>query len=149
MLRSLFIGLWVTCVALGATYGGAYWKAQPSATTTAEHAEKLEVKKLKPITAPIIAGGVLKGYISAEFSILTAPPDKHEKGLDPESYFLDEAFRLIYAESKVDFTHVEKSDLNALTRQITHNVNQRLGVNLVKETLVRNFAFVAREDMPR
>lgn len=150
MFRSLFLGLWVCAVSLGATYGGVYWKSRQTGATTADHAEKLEVKKMKPLTVPIIAGGVLKGYISAEFSFLVGATDKHDNGgPDPESYFLDEAFRLIYAETKADFTHVDKPDLNALTAQITKNINKRLGAPVVKETLVKNFAFVAREDMPR
>lgn len=151
MLRTLLVGLWVCIVTLGATFGGVYWRGRQSSSGTAEHAEKLEVRKAKAITAPVIADGVVKGYVSAEFSYVMVPADKHGGGgeLDPESFFLDEAFRLIYAETKADFTRVEKSDLAALTRQITENVNQRLGKPVVKETLVRNFTFVSRDDMPK
>lgn len=151
MLRTLLVGLWVCLVSLGATFGGVYWRGRQSSTGAAEHAEKLEVHKVKAITAPVIAEGVVKGYVSAEFSYLSAPADKHGGGgeIDPETFFLDEAFRLMYAETKVDFTRVEKTDLTALTRQITENVNQRLGKPVVKETLVRNFTFVSRDEMPR
>lgn len=149
MLRTLFIGLWVCIVSLGSTYGGAYWRTRQSAAPAEEHAEKLDVRKLKPLTVPVIAGGLLKGYVSAEFTMVAPQADKHDPGLDPESFFLDEAFRLIYAETKIDFTDVQKADLNALTKQITANVNQRMGKVVVKETLLRNFTFVAREDMPK
>lgn len=149
MIRTMIVGLWACAVTLGATYGGAYWRMRPSDDAAAAHAEKLEEHKVKPMTVPIIESGALKGYVSAEFTFVGAPADKHDAGLDPESYFMDEAFRLIYAENKIDFSNIQKSDLTALTTQITANVNQRMGRTVVKETLVRNFAFIAREDVPK
>jgi hypothetical protein len=149
MVRMLIVGLWACLVTLGATYGGAYWRTRPSAERAEAHAEKLEARKIKPISVPIIAGGVLKGYVSAEFTYVGAAADKHDPGLDPESFVMDEAFRLIYADNKIDFSNVQKTDLNALTAQITANVNQRLGKTVLKETLVRNITFVAREDVPK
>jgi len=149
MFRILLIGLWVCAVSLGAAYGGAYWRNRQSAAPVKEHAQRLDVRKLKPLTVPVIAGGALKGYVSAEFTMVSPQTDKHEPELDLESFFLDEAFRLIYADMKIDFTDIQKSDLAVLTSQITANVNQRMGKMAVKETLVRNFTFVAREDMPR
>lgn len=149
MFRTLLIGLWACLVTLGGTYGGAYWRTRPIEEPGDAHAEKLDLRKLKPITVPIIAGGALKGYVSAEFTLVSPQADKHDSGLDPESFFLDEAFRLIYAESKIDFANIQKADLASLTTQITANVNQRMGKLVVKETLVRNFTFVAREDIPK
>lgn len=149
MARMLLIGLWVCVVTLAATYGGVYWKRLPSSGSSGgEHSEKLEVKKVKPITVPVISGGALKGYVSAEFSLLTAAGDKHAPALDPESFLMDEAFRLIYSDNKLDFDHLEKVDLDALTKTITARVNERMGSARIKETLVKNFAFVRKEDLP-
>lgn len=148
MFRTLLIGVWACAITAGATYGGAWWRARRDAPP-AEHEEKLDVKKIRPITVPIISGGALKGYVSAEFSFLGAKQDGHAEGLDPEGFFMDEAFRLIYGDSRIDFTNIQKADLAALTSQLTANVNKRLGAAVVKETLIRNFTFVAREDMPR
>jgi len=153
MMRSLLIGLWTCAVALGATYGGAVWKQRASVTAGSEHAPKLEVKKAKPITVPIIAGGTLKGYVSAEFSFVTEASDKHgdksSGALDPEIFLMDEAFRLIYSDNALDFDHIDKIDLAALTKRITEKVNEHAGVTRLKETLVKNFAFTAKEDLPR
>jgi len=149
MFRILFVGLWACLISLGATYGGAYWRSHQSSDHGEQHAEKLDVRKLKALTVPVISDGVLKGYVSAEFSFVGPHADKHEHSLDPESFFMDEAFRVIYSDSKIDFSDIQKADLNALTSQITANVNQRMGKQVIKETLVGNFSFVAREDMPR
>lgn len=152
MNQALIVGIWACLVTLGGAYGGVYWRQHKSdSAAAAAHEEKLEPRKIKPITVPIIADGVLKGYISAEFSVMSPKADAHEHGpdLDPEGYFMDEAFRLIYAENKIDFSNMQKSDLADLTRRLTANVNQRLGKEFVKETLVKNFAFIPREELPR
>jgi hypothetical protein len=163
MMRSILIGVWVCVVSLAGAYGGAYWKSHNNAPQSAAAApKKLEVKKVKPITVPVIAEGVLKGYVSGEFSYVVEAPDAHGGGghdaaakdasvketADPESYFMDETFRLLYAENKLDFTHIDKIDLVALTQRITARVNERLGGQIIKETLLRNFTFVPKEDLP-
>ncbi|MGJ0508741.1 MAG: flagellar basal body-associated protein FliL [Methylocystis sp.] len=151
MNQTLIVGIWACVVTLAGAYGGVYFRQQSSASANVAHEEKLEARKIKPITVPIIADGMLRGYISAEFSLMTPKSDPHGHGpsLDPEGYVMDEAFRLIYSENKVDFSNMQKSDLAQLTSQITANVNKRLGSDLIRETLVKNFAFIPREELPK
>ncbi len=157
MMRTLLIGLWVCAVALGSTYGGAYYKQHASAVAAAGPAEKLEVKKVKPITAPVISGGQLRGYVSAQFEFVVKASGEKEHGegggggggVDAETYFMDEAFRLLYSENNLDFEHVEKINLDALTKKITDRVNERMGSKVIRETLVKNLAFIAKENLPR
>jgi hypothetical protein len=150
MGKTLLIGVWACGVTLAATFGGAYWRAKPAKDAAGQHEEATQTRPVKPVTVPVIIDGVLKGYVSAEFTIVTvAAADGHGAGVDPESFFIDEAFRLIYADTKTDFAHIQKADLAALTRQLTSNINQRLGKTVVKETLVKSVTFVAREDIPR
>jgi len=151
MNQSIIVGIWAVVITLAGAYGGVYWRQHSGAEAAAVHEEKLEAHKVKPITVPIIADGVLKGYISAEFSLMTPKVEGHgpATGLDPEGYVMDEAFRLIYAENKVDFANMQKSDLADLTNRITANVNKRLGKDTIRETLVKNFAFIPREELPQ
>jgi len=153
MNQALIVGIWACIVTLAGAYGGVYWRQQSaaSATAAAGHEEKLEARKIKPITVPIISDGVLKGYISAEFTLMAPKSDPHGghgPSLDPEGYVMDEAFRIIYSDNSVDFSNMQKSDLASLTSRITANVNKRLGSDLIKETLVKNFAFIPREELP-
>ncbi len=150
MKHTLIVGVWACAVTLGGAYGGVSWRLRASDAPAPAHEEKLETRKIKPITVPIIADGVLKGYISAEFSMLgpkNDPHGEHGSDLDPEGYFMDEAFRLIYAENKIDFTQMQKTDLAILTSRITTNVNKRIGKDVVKETLVKSFAFIPRDEL--
>jgi hypothetical protein len=146
-VQTLLIGLWICFVSLASTYAGAYLKTHPFAVFS-KGSHGLEIRRVKPITVPIISGGTLKGYVSAEFSFLKDDLHKREGALDPESYFMDEAFRLIYSDNTIDFNNIEKFDLAGLTKKITERVNERLGRAVVKETLVKSFAFVPREDVP-
>lgn len=149
MGKTLLIGVWACAVTLAATFGGAYWRTKPNKDAGGEHVETTQTRAVKPVTVPVIIDGALKGYVSAEFNIVTVASDPHGGGVDPESFFIDEAFRLIYADATTDFANIRKSDLAAITKQLTANINQRLGKTVVKETLVKNVTFVAREDIPR
>lgn len=149
MLRLLVIGIWTCAVTLASTYGAAYWKTHKVVAPAQDaHVEKLEVRKVKPITVPIISDGALKGYISAEFSYVVDVSNKSHRSLDPDSYLMDEAFRHIYADNGLDFRRIEKIDLNALTKELARRVNARMGEGSLKEILVKNFAFVPKEDIP-
>jgi len=153
MLRMVLIGIWACVVTLASTFGASYWKSHRSSPAEpATHAEKLEVKKVKPITVPIISEGTLKGYISAEFAYVVEASNKSHGGggaaVDADSYVMDEAFRRLYADNSLDFRRIEKYDLNSLTKELTKSINQRLGAELVRETLVKSFAFVPKDDIP-
>jgi hypothetical protein len=134
-------------VTLASTFGGVYWRMNAGREAAGQHEEATEIRAIKPVTVPVIVDGVLKGYISAEFNIVSVKSDSHGAGLAPESFVMDEAFRLIYADAQTDFSHIQKADLTALTTRLTANINQRLGKNRVKETLVKSIAFVAKDDM--
>jgi hypothetical protein len=149
MLPLISTGIWVVLVTLGAVYGGAYWRSHVKPAADVEHETKLAVRALKVLTVPIIENGVLRGYISASFSIVAPSADPHGDGLDPESFIRDEAFRMIYADKNIDYTKPGKQDLAELTRQIVERVNARIGKTAVREILISNFNFVAREDVPK
>jgi hypothetical protein len=99
MMKTILIGLWACIVSLGATYGGVYWRTHASTTAEAQHEEKMEVKKIRPITVPIISDGTLKGYVSAEFNIVGPKGDPHGKAIDPESFFISPLTKSLSADS--------------------------------------------------
>jgi hypothetical protein len=146
VVPAVLTGLWICFVSLASTYAGAYLKLHPFSSDDAKE-KKLAMRKVKPMTIPIVSGGKLKGYISAEFSFLQDATVRRND-LDPESYFMDEAFRLIYTDETIDFANIEKFDLSVLAKRITERVNERMGQPILKETLVKNFAFVSKEDAP-
>ena len=147
VVRTVIIGLWIVTATLGGTYGGAYWRTHAKASHDSENNPELALHTMKVITVPIIENGGLRGYVSAEFSVVGAAHDPHGGGLDPESFIVDEAFRMIYSNKKFDFVNIQKEDLSELTRELADKVNARIGKSTVKEVLVKNFNFIAREDV--
>lgn len=147
MMKLIIIGVWACIVTLAGAYGGVYWRTHAHDSGDKAHEEALETRKIKPITVPIIANGMIKGYILAEFSLVSPKGDPHDKSLDPEGYFLDEAYRFIYASSDKDFTNMQTSDVADMSKRITEAVNKRLGKEMIKEALVTNFGFIPRDEL--
>ncbi len=148
MLRTLFICVWIGALSFGSIFAGAYWKRRPLSSGSEQVKEKLEVRKVKPITAPVISGGALTGYVSAELSIVLTEEAAHD-AQDIETYFLDEAFKVIYGENDLDFEHPQKINVDDLTKRMTSKANEKLGYNAIKETLVKDITFIPKESLPR
>lgn len=143
------IGAWTCCVALGATYSAFYFRLQPSHNTSAAQDSHPKAQDMKTITVPIIRDGQIRGYVTADFSIIGQETDPHLPGPEIEGYVLDEAYRLIYAESSVDFDSIQKTDLARLTSDIKSRVNRRLEREALQDILIRGFHYVPRDELQR
>ena len=63
----------------------------------------------------------------------------------PDDFIADEAFRELYT-SDIDFKHLEKYDVDRLTKVLAERINNRLAKKIIKDILVAEFTFVpARE----
>lgn len=145
MLRQILIGAWASLATLAATYAAFYYRTHPAHTATAAPEAHAKPQDLKTITVPIIRDGQILGYISADFSITAPPSQTHGQPPDAEGYVLDEAYRLIYAETDIDLDRIEKIDLNRLTSDIKSRVNNRLKRMAIEDVLVRSFHYVPRD----
>jgi hypothetical protein len=146
MLRLIVTGIWIMGVTAIAAYAGVSLRIGGSERVAGDHLEKLEHKKTQPINVPMIANGEVSGYIVARFVYLADGGDLANLSVPPDVFIADEAFRTLYA-SGVDFNHLEKYDLQALTRNVIEKVNHRLGGTVIKDILVEEFAFVPRGEV--
>jgi hypothetical protein len=55
---------------------------------------------------PIIRDGTVKGYVVAQFSYVVDLAVVKTLPVPPEAIFVDEGFRYIYNDEKIDFTHM-------------------------------------------
>jgi hypothetical protein len=63
----------------------------------------------------------------------------------PDDFIADEAFRELYT-SDVDFKHLEKYDVDRLTKLLVERINNHLAKKIIKDILVAEFTLVpARE----
>jgi hypothetical protein len=63
----------------------------------------------------------------------------------PDIYLVDEAFKVIYSGSAIDFRNPSKPDFAALGQTIKDNVNARFGGNFVQEVLVQELSYLPQE----
>jgi flagellar basal body-associated protein FliL len=153
MLMRLLTGLWVCLVALGASFGAMQWKSKESAAQAAAAAAPVrkpsELRKLKPITVPLVARGAVQGYAVAQLAYLAE--GEKLKGLDisPDAFVMDEAFRLLYSDEKLDFKHLDRFDLVSFSRAVKNGVAIRLKSDVVEDVLVQEFNFIGAEEVRR
>jgi hypothetical protein len=150
VLKLVLSGLWACAITLLASYVTTYWRAgQGTALAHEESFSGLEFKKTKPINVPMIAEGVVQGYIVAQFNFTAQSSTLKRLPIPPEIFLLDEAFRQLYSDDKLDFRHLERYDITKLTKTLVQKTNDRLKLDLVKDVLVQEFNYVSKDDMKR
>ncbi|QXX74687.1 hypothetical protein [Methylovirgula sp. HY1] len=147
MIKLVASCIWICLVTAAAGYGGAMWKVQQMAAAVAPpKLEQVHYHKTRPLNVPMIANGAVQGYVVVQFGYTET--DKAERlGMPLGVFLLDEAFRIIYSDPKLDFHHLEKYDVAGLTRTLVKKVNQRLNEDAIKEVLVEEINFVSKDEI--
>ncbi len=146
MIRLIAICVWLIAATSLSVYVTATWKStnvEDAALTKTSGA--IQRKKTAPINVPMISNGNVEGYIVAQFVYLADETSLRELSVPADDFIADEAFRALYS-SDVDFKHLEKYDVDRLTKVLTEKINHRLAKDIIKDILVAEFTFVpARE----
>lgn len=144
IVKTVGLGAWAALVALGATYAAATWNSGATVEIVRSHKklEGLETRRPAAITVPMIAGGKLQGYVVAKIVFTANAQDLHDFPVDPQPFVLDEAFRRIYTDGKVEFDHLSKYNLDDMTTGIKDAVNARLGTDLIVDVLIDELNYV-------
>lgn len=149
LIKPLGIGLWACIVALVSSYATATWQSSGSAAIERSDADPdgLEYRKPDPITVPMISDGRLRGYVVAQIVFAANARELQEFPIDPQPFVLDETFRRIYTDGKVDFDKMSKHNLDQIASTIKANVNERLGLDLVKDVLFDELNYVDKDSL--
>ena len=149
MVRTLFIGIWAALIALVSPYAGASWQSggAPSGESKQSGFAGFEYFPPPAITVPMISDGRLRGYVVAKLVYTADSHAVHAFPVDPEDFVMDEAFRRIYTDGKVEFDQMSKYDLDEMTKAIRTNVNTRLGADLVHDLLIEEVNYVDKESL--
>ena len=142
-MKIFLIGLWLTIVALGATYGAAMMAASPHAEAHAEAA--LAHEKTRNMNVPIIADGALQGYVGMQFTYVIDAVVLKSLAVPPEAYLMDAAFNDVYMDKTTDFNHLDRMDLRAFTKKLADETNAHLGAPLIKEVLIESFNYTPKD----
>lgn len=156
MIRLLAASLWAGLVATGSAYGTVWFLAKGAAKPAGAQEDghgaghgAVETRKTRAINVPVVANGAVRGYAVAQFNYTIEAQILKSLPTPPDAYVLDEAFRMLYAEAKLDGRKLDKVDLTRITREIVARVNARLKSEAIKDVLVGDFNYVGIEDVRR
>ena len=143
-------GVWVCIVTVGASLGISYWKESQAALAPRQgYAEGLLYEKTRVINVPMIADGSVQGYIVAQLVFTADAKVLRQLPVPPEAFVVDEAFRSIYGDEKIDFKNLSRYDLAHFAQKVRENVNRRLQADVLQEVLVQDFNYVSKDQIRR
>jgi hypothetical protein len=150
MMRLIITGVWACLVTAGVSLGMSWWKEGEAATTPKQdYLEGLVYEKTKVINVPMIADGGVQGYIVTQLVFTADAKVLRQLPVPPEAFVVDEAFRRIYGDQKLDFKNLARYDLTQLTQAVKSQVNKRLQSDVLQEVLVQDFNYVSKEQIRR
>jgi hypothetical protein len=147
MIRLVLAGLWVCILTAGTSYGVAYWKETGNLLAPKdEYLDGLQYQKTRALSVPMVENGSVQGYIVARFVYTVEARTLHQLSIPPDPFVVDEAFRKIYADERLDFRKLARYDLSVLTTGIKQRVNERMQADVIQEVLVEDFNYVSKEE---
>jgi hypothetical protein len=150
MVKLLILALWASAIAALSSFEAGQWRVAHAAPAHQEGAEhSYEYRKSRVINVPVIADGALLGYVIVQFLYGIDAKQAEKLNVNPEAFVLDDAFRTLYGDPSLDFRHLDKYDINALTSEIRTVVNEKLGKGLIKDVLVQDFSYMPKDQMPQ
>src|SRR5258705_6096029 len=119
MIKLLLTGLWVCILTAGGSYAVAYWKENGSLLDQKEeYLDGLQYQKTRALSVPMVENGSVQGYIVARFVYTVEARTMQQLTVPPDPFVVDEAFRRIYADERLDFMKLARYDLSVLTAAI-------------------------------
>jgi hypothetical protein len=152
MIRLLAMALWASLCAVLASTAATQWQASraaPAALGAGKSARTYEFKKTRVINVPVISDGALEGYVIVQFLYAIDARAAETLTVSPDAFLMDQAFRTLYGDPKLDFRHLEKYDMATLTGDLKTLLNARLGEGMVSEVLIQDFSYMTKEQAPR
>jgi hypothetical protein len=151
MIRLLLGGLWVCVVTAGTSYGVAYWKEGGSSLAAKDEFVEggLQYHKTRVLSVPMVESGSVQGYIVARFVYTVEAKTMSQLPVPPDPFVVDEAFRKIYADDRLDFKALARYDLSILTSDIKKRVNERMRLDVVQDVLIDEFNYVSKEEFQK
>jgi hypothetical protein len=95
----------------------------------------------------MVENGSVQGYIVARFVYTVEAKVLHQLSVPPEPFVVDEAFRKIYADERLDFRKLARYDLAGLTQAIKGRVNERMQADIVQDVLIDDFNYVSKDEL--
>lgn len=147
MIKIIIVGLWVCAVTVASCYGAVLYFSGNSSEAESGAFGGIDYIKTEMTSVPVIRDGQVKGYVIVQLVFAADSHKIKELQLEPAPFLLDEAYRVIYADERANFDHLEKQELAELTAKIMENSNKRLKNDFIKEVLIQQLNYVAKDEI--
>lgn len=148
MLKLFAACIWIILVTAGSTLTSFYIGIDLSGSKEdTEHDAGVEELTSEMSSVPIMRDGNVMGYLIFQLSFVADRALLEEKKLDPMPFMTDAAFRVVFTGRDIDFRDLRKNDLDRLTAEVLKEANARIGFDLVRSVLLKQFNFVKKEDI--
>jgi flagellar basal body-associated protein FliL len=147
VIKLILVGLWICAVTVASCYGAVmYFTAAKSETDNGAFGG-IDYIKTEMTSVPVIRNGEVQGYVVVQLVFAVDSEKLKERHLEPAPFLVDEAYRAIYADNRINFKRIEKQELSELAKQIMESSNKRLKDNLIKEVLFQQLNYVAKDEI--
>jgi hypothetical protein len=147
MIKTLVVGIWACVIALAASQGMNAWMRERAARPTPIELAAFDSRKTKEINVPMIREGAVKGYVVVQLSYVVDVAVAKTLPVPPDAFVVDETFQFIYDDDKIDFTHLDRIDLDKMTQLLIQKVNTRLRANVITEMGVVECNFLLNNEV--
>ncbi|WP_082837219.1 hypothetical protein [Labrenzia sp. OB1] len=149
MMKILIAGIWMAASLLVSGYATAQYIASQKRVDVNGEATfvGLDYETVKPVNVPILFEGALQGYVVAKLVFTADAEVLRRLPVPPHPFLVDEAFRVLYSDSRLDFRNLERYDLDAFTEDLKQKTNARLGSSVIRDVLVEELNYFDQEDI--
>jgi len=141
MIRAVLVGLAAVSGVIAGEMGTDKVLALREARSAAPVARATEARKTHEINVPRIKDGAVKGYAVMLLSYTVDLKALKTAAMAPDSILVDEAFRYVYNDDTIDFDHLDRFDLAAMSKALARAVNARVKGDVVVDVGVQEFTY--------
>lgn len=150
MIKMIFAGVWICAVTIGSVlYAFSSAKDNPAqpGEPSVSYFGGLDYIKSDVISVPVLSGGAVQGYFLARL-VFTAEQKKLAAIRVPaENLLIDQVFGYLYGNPMIDFTRVDRLDIEAFRTGLRDSVNARVGEKLIYEVLVEQVDYLSKQEI--
>ena len=148
MIKLILSAVWICIITLVSSYTAASWKTWGTLGSSDEDKlSGLNYTKTDAINVPILEAGMVAGYVVAQFVYTADAAALNRLSVPPDPFILDEAYRTIFSDERIDFHHLDRFDVASLTTKLKEHANTRFGIDLLQDVLVEQFTFVTKDEV--
>lgn len=133
MVKTLIIAVWACLITLAASYGVNNVMQSRANAPVAVDQTTSQTRKTTEMNVPILREGAVKGYVVMQLSYVVDIAVAKKLPVEPDAFVVDEAFRYVFDDDKIDFAHLDKIELDKMIRLVTLRVNTRMKAEVLTD----------------